>query len=47
MELRLVVAIIRTAALEAVEERLQQMGVRGLTVTRAKGCCCVQRQLTG
>ena len=37
MELRLVVAIIRTAALEADEERLQQMGVRGLTVTRAKG----------
>ena len=37
MELRLVVAIIRPLALEAVEKRLQQMGVRGLTVIRTKG----------
>ena len=37
MELRLVVAIVRTNALESVEERLREMGVRGLTVTRAKG----------
>lgn len=37
MELRLVVAIIRTHALELVEKRLQEMGVRGLTVIRAKG----------
>lgn len=37
MELRLVVAIIRTFALEEVEKTLQQMGVRGLTVSRAKG----------
>lgn len=37
MELRLVVAIIRPLALEPVEKTLQQMGVRGLTVTRAKG----------
>ncbi len=37
MELRLVVAIIRTFALEPVEKTLQEMGVRGLTVTRAKG----------
>lgn len=37
MELKLVVAIIRTHVLELVEERLREMGVRGLTVTRAKG----------
>lgn len=37
MELRLVVAIIRPLALESVEKTLQEMGVRGLTVTRAKG----------
>ncbi len=37
MELRLVVAIVRTLALEPVEKALQEMGVRGLTVTRAKG----------
>jgi len=37
MELRLVVAIIRTLALEAAEESLKELGVRGLTVTRAKG----------
>ncbi len=37
MELKLVVAIIRTLALQPVEKALQEMGVRGLTVTRAKG----------
>ena len=37
MELRLVVAIIRTLAVEAVEKALREMGMRGLTVTRAKG----------
>jgi len=37
MELKLVVAIIRTHALESVEVRLREMGVRGLTVSRAKG----------
>ena len=37
MELRLVVAIIRTHALGPVEKKLQEMGVRGLTVIRAKG----------
>ncbi len=37
MELKLVVAIIRTNALESVEEKLREMGVRGLTVSRAKG----------
>ncbi len=37
MELRLVVAIIRPLALEPVEKALQEMGVHGLTVTRAKG----------
>lgn len=37
MELKLVVAIIRTNALESVEQRLREMGVRGLTVSRAKG----------
>lgn len=37
MEIRLVVAIIRTHALEPVEKRLQELGVRGLTVIRARG----------
>ena len=37
MELRLVVAIIRPHVLESVERRLQEIGVRGLTVTKAKG----------
>ena len=37
MELRLVVAIVRPLALEPVEKALQEMGVRGLTVIRAKG----------
>ena len=37
MELRLVVAIVRRHALESVENRLQEIGVRGLTVIKAKG----------
>lgn len=37
MDLRLVVAIIRTSALESVEKRLQEIGVRGLTIIRSKG----------
>jgi nitrogen regulatory protein P-II 1 len=37
MELRLVVGIIRTRMLESVEEKLQEIGVRGLTVIGAKG----------
>ena len=37
MELRLVVGIIRPRALELVEKRLQQIGVRGLTVIRSRG----------
>ena len=37
MELRLVVAIIRTHALEAVEKSLQEIGVRGLSVVRVRG----------
>ena len=37
MEIRLVVAIIRTHALEPVEKRLQEMGVRGMTVIKARG----------
>jgi nitrogen regulatory protein PII len=37
MELKLVVAIIRPLALEAVEKKLQRIGVRGLTVIRSKG----------
>src|SRR4030042_4193609 len=37
MELRKIVAIIRGRLLEYVEERLKQIGVKGLTVTRVKG----------
>lgn len=37
MELKLVVAILRPHLLEAVEKRLQEMGVRGLTVIGTKG----------
>jgi nitrogen regulatory protein P-II 1 len=37
MELRKVTAIIRSDALGRVEERLQNMGVKGLTVTNVKG----------
>lgn len=37
MELRVVVAIIRPSVLEPVEKRLQEIGVRGITVSRTKG----------
>jgi len=37
MELRKVVAIIRSRLLEDVEERLKKIGVKGLTVTCIKG----------
>ncbi len=37
MELALIVAIIRTGALEAAEKRLHGIGVRGITVIKAKG----------
>ncbi len=37
MELRKVIAIIRSRLLEDVEERLWKMRVKGLTVTRVKG----------
>jgi len=37
MELKLVVAIVRTHSLGTVEKRLQEMGVRGMTVIAAKG----------
>ena len=37
MEIRLVVGIIRPRVLELVEKKLQEMGVRGLTVIGARG----------
>jgi len=37
MELALIVAIIRTGALEAAEKKLHELGVRGITVIKAKG----------
>ncbi len=37
MDVALVVAIIRTHMLEAVKKKLQEIGVRGITVTKAKG----------
>jgi nitrogen regulatory protein P-II 1 len=37
MELRKVTAIIRSDTLDRVEERLQNIGVKGLTVTNVKG----------
>lgn len=37
MELRKVTAIIRSQFLDRVEERLQDLGVKGLTVTNVKG----------
>ncbi len=37
MELRKIIAIIRSRLLEDVEEELRKIGVRGLTVTRVKG----------
>ncbi len=37
MALRKVTAIIRSSALEKVENRLVELGVKGITVTRVKG----------
>lgn len=37
MELALVVAVIRGLALEKTEKKLQEIGVRGITVTKVKG----------
>jgi len=37
MELRKITAIIRSRTLEGVDERLQEMGVKGLSVTLVKG----------
>ena len=37
MELALVVAIVQAGALEAVEKKLHEIGVRGITVIKAKG----------
>jgi nitrogen regulatory protein P-II 1 len=37
MEFRKINAIIRSTVLEKVEKRLQQIGVKGVTVTRVKG----------
>lgn len=37
MEYALVMAVIRRSSLEAVEKRLQDMGVRRLTVSNVKG----------
>ncbi len=37
MELKKIIAIIRSRVLEDVEEKLKEIGVRGLTVTRVKG----------
>lgn len=37
MEFRKVVAIIRGSVLEKVEERLREMGVKAITVSRVKG----------
>lgn len=37
MALRKVTAIVRSALLEAVEEQLIAVGVKGITVTRVKG----------
>lgn len=37
MELKVIIAIVRSDALQAVESRLQQAGVQGITVTQSKG----------
>lgn len=37
MEHALVIAIVRRSSLEAVEERLQSMGVRRITVSKVRG----------
>ena len=37
MEFKKVVAIVRNSVLEKVEERLNQLGVKGISVSRVKG----------
>ncbi|NOZ14157.1 MAG: P-II family nitrogen regulator [Acidobacteria bacterium] len=37
MEQKKITAIVRTGRLEAVEQALQAVGVKGITVTRVKG----------
>lgn len=37
MECKKIVAIVRGSALERVEERLKQVGIKGISVTRVKG----------
>lgn len=37
MELKVVIATLRSDALEAVESKLQQAGVQGITVMKSKG----------
>ncbi len=37
MEIKAVIAMVRSDALEAVETKLQQAGVQGITVTKSKG----------
>ena len=37
MEFRKINAIIRSSVLEKVERRLQQIGIKGITVSRVKG----------
>jgi nitrogen regulatory protein P-II 1 len=37
MEFKKIVAIVRSSVLEGVEERLRQLGVKGISVSRVKG----------
>lgn len=37
MEIKAIIAMVRSDALEAVETKLQQAGVQGVTVTKSKG----------
>lgn len=37
MEIKAVIAMVRSDALEAVETKLRQTGVQGITVTKSKG----------
>ncbi len=37
MEIKAIIAMVRSDALEAVETKLQQAGVQGITVTKSKG----------
>jgi len=37
MEFNIVIAIVRLEALEKVEARMQEIGVRGISVTKVKG----------